>query len=248
MNDLTGKRILVTGAASGIGAATARLCARAGANVIAADRVDLGTGSGIPSECQPIKLDVADADQVESRILEIGALDGLVNAAGISIPGAIQRLDTDVWRKVLDVNLTGTMLVCKYVAERMLADKTQGSIVNVSSAYGLTGGPGNVSYNVSKSGVWQLTRCMAADLGGHGIRVNAVGPGYIETPMTDMLKHAGAFRDQFVAMHLLKRPGQPAEVAKAICFLLSEDASYITGANLPVDGGFTAAHVPNIAM
>jgi NAD(P)-dependent dehydrogenase (short-subunit alcohol dehydrogenase family) len=86
---------------------------------------------------------------------------------------------------------------------------------------------------------------MAADLGAKGIRVNAVCPGYIETPMTDMLKHAGPFRDQFVAMHLLKRPGKPEEVAKAICFLLSDDASYITGASLPVDGGFTAAHIPN---
>ena len=126
----------------------------------------------------------------------------------------------------------------------MLVNDTPGSVANISSIYGLTGGPGNVGYNVSKSSVWQLTRCMAADLGSKGIRVNSVCPGYIETPMTDMLKDASVFRDQFVAMHLLQRTDKPEEVAPVICFLLSDGAFYITGAALPVDDGFTAAHVP----
>ena len=248
MNDLTGRRILVTGAASGIGAATARRCAAAGARVIAADRVDPKDTSGLADGHEHVVLDVANAERVAEVVAELGQIDGLVNAAGISIPGGIAQLDTAAWQKILDVNLTGTMLVCKQVTEHLLSSQRQGSIVNVSSAYGLTGGPGNISYNVSKSGVWQLTRCMAADLGGYGIRVNAVAPGYIETPMTDMLKNAGPFRDQFIAMHLLKRPGKSEEVAAAINFLLSDDAAYITGTNLPVDGGFTAAHVPNLGM
>jgi len=118
-----------------------------------------------------------------------------------------------------------------------------GSIVTVASIYGMTGGPGNTPYNVTKGGVLQLTRSLAADYGASGIRVNAVSPGYIETPMTNMLAHAGPVRDAFVGMHLLQRAGQPEEVGKVIRFLLSDEASFVTGANIPVDGGFSAAQV-----
>ena len=216
--------------------------------VIAADREDPRDKCDLGGKHQHLTLDVSDAEQVKAALAPIGPLHGAVNAAGISMPGSIHQLDLDVWRKVIDINLTGTMLICRQVTDAMVAANIKGSVVNLSSVYGITGGPGNISYNVSKSGVWQLTRCMAADLGSLGIRVNAVSPGYIETPMTDMLKHADAFREHFVAMHLLKRPGQPEEVAAAICFLLSDDAAYITGVNLPVDGGFTAAHVPIVSM
>jgi NAD(P)-dependent dehydrogenase (short-subunit alcohol dehydrogenase family) len=248
MNKLTEKTILVTGASSGIGAAVVRQCVQAGAIVIAADRDDPATHTGLDLPHQNLTLDVSDGAAVQAAIAGLKHLDGVVNAAGIVGQGSLQQIDQQKWQHVMDVNVTGTMLVCKYASEVMLATNTQGSIVNLCSAYGLTGGPGNIAYNVSKSAIWQLTRCAAADLGASGIRVNAVGPGYIETPMTDMLKNAGAFRDQFVAMHLLKRPGQAEEVATAICFLLSDDASYITGATLPVDGGFTAAHVPMVNL
>lgn len=214
--------------------------------MIAADlhRPDAPPASGDGHEFR--QLDVTDAGRVAEVLAGAGRLDGVVNAAGISLPGSIQQLDTATWRRVMEVNLTGTLLVCKQATDAMLATGVKGALVNVASAYGLTGGPGNVSYNVSKSGVRQLTRCLAADLGAAGIRVNSVSPGYIETPMTDMLKAAGAFRERFVAMHLLRRAGRPREVAAAICFLLSDAASYITGADLPVDGGFTAAHMPGV--
>ncbi len=246
MNKLTDKTILVTGAASGIGAAVVRQCVQAGAIVIATDKDDPAESTGLGLPHQNRTLDVSDGEAVRAVIADLAHLDGVVNAAGIVGQGSLQQIDEDKWQQVMSVNLTGTMLVCKHASQLMLDNHTKGAIVNVSSAYGLTGGPGNIAYNVSKSAIWQLTRCAAADLGASGIRVNAVGPGYIETPMTDMLKNAGPFRDQFVAMHLLKRSGEAEEVAAAICFLLSDDASYITGATLPVDGGFTAAHVPMV--
>lgn len=245
MNDLSGKRVLVTGAASGIGCAVARICARAGAVVYTADRVDAGAATGLDRPHEHLVMDVTDAGAVADAVASAGAVDGLVNAAGITLQGVVHDLDVEVWNKVLHVNLTGAMLVSQQVVRQMLESGTGGSIVNIASAYGMTGGTGNTPYNVSKSGVLQLTRCMAADYGAAGIRVNSVSPGYIQTPMTGMLdgEAAAPFRERFVAMHLLRRPGRPEEVASAICFLLSDDASYITGANLAVDGGFTAAHV-----
>ena len=245
MSSLQGKTVLVTGAASGIGAAVVEELINAGAFVLAADREE---ADELPRPHRRLIVDVSNEASVESAFEGVTTLDGLVNAAGITEQGPIQTVDMAQWQKVIGVNLTGTMLMARHATNLMLQNKLAGSIVNISSAYGLTGGPGNVAYNVSKSGVAQLTRCMAADLGRNNIRVNAVCPGYIETPMTDMLKHAGAFRDQFVAMHLLQRPGLPGEVAKAICFLLSDDASYISGVNLPVDGGFTAAHMPPVNL
>jgi NAD(P)-dependent dehydrogenase (short-subunit alcohol dehydrogenase family) len=107
----------------------------------------------------------------------------------------------------------------------------------------MTGGPGNTPYNVTKGGVLQLTRSLAADFGASGVRINAVSPGYIDTSMTKMFDHAPMLRDAFVDMHLLKRAGQPEEVANVIRFLLSDEASFVTGANIPVDGGFSAAQV-----
>ncbi len=246
MINLTSKKILVTGAASGIGCAVAQTCAKAGATVIATDRIDPSESTGLPAPHQHLVLDVTDAAKVESKIAKLGPLDGLVNAAGITGAGPVHTVELDVWRKVLEVNLTGAMLVSKQVITAMLESGRAGAIVNIASVYGMTGGPGNTPYNVSKSGVLHLTRCMAADYGAANIRVNVVSPGYIETPMTTMLdaEEMHEFRERFVAMHLLKRPGKPEEVAAAICFLLSDAASYITGANLAVDGGFTAAHLP----
>ena len=144
------------------------------------------------------------------------------------------------WDRALSVNLTGTMLCARAASPEMM--KTgKGSVVNISSVYGLTGGPGNTPYNVSKAGVAQLTKCMAADYGAAGIRVNSVCPGYIKTPMVDML--AGQIEQNFINMHLLRRAGEPEEVANVIRFLLSDHASYVTGANIPVDGGFVSAHL-----
>jgi NAD(P)-dependent dehydrogenase (short-subunit alcohol dehydrogenase family) len=238
MTNLKDRVIFVTGAASGIGAATAAACRAAGATVVGADR------AAVADVDMAIILDVSDEDTVNAAVAQIiegyGRIDGLANCAGISVQGPVTMMRMADWDRALSVNLTGTMLCARAVIPEMMK-AGRGAVVNISSVYGLTGGPGNTPYNVSKAGVAQLTRCMAADYGAAGIRVNAVCPGYIKTPMVDML--SGQMEQNFINMHLLRRAGQPEEVASVIRFLLSDEASYVTGANIPVDGGFGAAHL-----
>lgn len=252
MNRLDEKVILVTGAASGIGCETVKRCVEAGAKVIATDlrdADDIRKANNLDDSHLCCTMNVADEAGVSAVVAgaleHFGRIDGLVNCAGINGQGAAHQVDVNNWQKVLEINLTGSLITAKHVITAMLEQKIQGAIVNVASMYGMTGGPGNTPYNVSKGGVLQLTRSMAADYGPEGIRVNSVSPGYIVTPMSSGLDAAPAFRDDFIAMHLLKRAGEPREVASAICFLLSEDASFITGANIPVDGGFTSSHLPS---
>lgn len=249
MTELADKVIFITGAASGIGAATARLARKNGARIIATDLADedaIRSGSSAGDDDLVQQLNITDEDGVsacvEAAVKTYGRIDGLVNSAGINGPGSAHAIELDMWRRVLDVHLNGTFTVARRVVQQMLAQKS-GAIVNVSSIYGMTGGQGNVAYNTAKGGLLQLTRSMAADYGAAGVRVNAVSPGYIETPMSEMLKDAGPFREKFVSMHALKRSGQPEEVAAAIAFLLSDEASFITAANIPVDGGFAGTHL-----
>ncbi len=238
MIDLTDRVIFITGAASGIGAATAAACRAAGAKVIGADRAEVADVD------LALSLDVSDEASVNAAVAQaadaFGQIDGLANCAGISVQGPVTMMRLEDWERALSVNLSGTMLCARAVIPVMMK-AGKGAIVNISSVYGLTGGPGNTPYNVSKAGVAQLTRCMAADYGAAGIRVNSVCPGYIKTPMVDML--AGQMEQNFINMHLLRRAGQPEEVANVIRFLLSDEASYVTGANIPVDGGFGSSHL-----
>lgn len=243
MARLDGKVIMITGAASGIGHATVEAVRQEGAIVAAADLVEI---DGLGNNDSAYKLDVSNEAETGAVVAQIlaryGRIDGLATCAGISAEGSVTQFEMEKWHKAIAVNLTGTMLSCRAVLPHMLA-AGGGSIVTVASIYGMTGGPGNTPYNVTKGGILQLTRSLAADYGASGVRVNAVSPGYIETPMTGMLAHVGAMRDAFVGMHLLQRAGQPAEVGNVIRFLLSEEASFVTGANIPVDGGFSAAQV-----
>lgn len=243
MERLDGKVIFVTGAASGIGQATVIAARSAGAIIAAADLTEI---VDLDSNDAAYRLDVSNPEQTEWVVAQImerfGRIDGVATCAGISVEGSVTQFALENWHKALAVNLTGTMLTCRAVLPHMQA-AGQGAIVTVASIYGMTGGPGNTPYNVTKGGVLQLTRSLAADFGAAGIRVNAVSPGYIETPMTGMLEHAPAMRDAFVDMHLLKRAGRSEEVANVIRFLLSNAASFVTGANIPVDGGFSAAQV-----
>jgi NAD(P)-dependent dehydrogenase (short-subunit alcohol dehydrogenase family) len=247
---LEGKAVLITGAASGIGAACALRCAREGARVAGMD-VAPPSGEGwsevdkSASGAMFVTADVRDEAAVETAVEQVherfGAIDGLVNAAGVASIGAAADLDAAEWDRVMDINLKGTFLVSRHVVRGMAA-RGSGSIINIASVEGLEGADASVAYNVSKGGVVQLTRSLAVDYGKVGVRVNTLCPGFIETPMTAMLNQEAlkAIRDRFVAMHLLGRGGKPEEVANVALFLLSDEASFVHGATITVDGGFMA--------
>lgn len=250
MGRLEGRVAMVTGAASGIGSACALRFAQEGACIVGLDvaEPEAPRWSAIEAAAPDAsfgELDVRDEAAIEHAVseatLRFGRIDVLVNAAGVSAGGSVGELDAAEWDRVVDINLKGTFLVSKHVVRRM-QEQGSGSIVNLASIEGLEGITEQAAYNASKGGVVLLTRNMAIDYGVHGIRVNCLCPGYIETPMTSMLKEQGLeeVRRRFIAMHMLQRPGQPEEVAAAALFLVSDDASFVTGHALVVDGGFTA--------
>jgi NAD(P)-dependent dehydrogenase (short-subunit alcohol dehydrogenase family) len=227
---------IVTGAGSGIGAACAERLAAEGATVVTLD---------IAGSVDHL-VDVRDEPAVEAAFSGVvdqhGHLDVVVNAAGVAGGGPVHLLDAGEWDRVVDVNLKGTFIVDKYSAVHMLA-QGHGSIINIASIEGLEGTEGGSAYNASKGGVVMLTKSMAIDYGRKGIRVNCICPGGIETPMLlDLIDADGMelYRAALLDEHLLGRFGKPSEIAAAAAFLASEDASFITGHSLVVDGGFTA--------
>jgi NAD(P)-dependent dehydrogenase (short-subunit alcohol dehydrogenase family) len=251
MSRLAGKVAFITGTASGIGGACAERFAREGASIAGLDvqkPPDASWRKVVESAPDAVFLeaDVRDEPSVERAVAtaaeRFGRIDVLVNAAGVFSVGGVVELDAAEWDRIVDVNLKGTYLVSKHVLRRMLSRRS-GSVIHLASVEGVLGMPQQAAYNASKGGVVLLTRNMAADYGPQGIRVNCLCPGYIETPMTALLSEPGleAVREQFVKAHLLGRSGRPEEVAAAALFLASEDASFVTGAALVVDGGFSAA-------
>jgi NAD(P)-dependent dehydrogenase (short-subunit alcohol dehydrogenase family) len=239
---LADKTALVTGAASGIGAACVARFSEEGATVAGLDVQDRPAGSAAAGWWLT---DVRDEAAVERAVSEVadrlGRIDVLVNAAGVLSIGAADEMDQAEWDRVIGINLTGTWLVSKHVVRRMVAQRS-GSIVNLASIEGLIGFSGQTAYNVSKGGVVLLTRNMATDFGLSGVRVNCLCPGLIDTPLTEILHDPGLskVRERFVEWHTLGRAGRPAEVAAAALFLASDDASFVHGEALTVDGGLTA--------
>jgi NAD(P)-dependent dehydrogenase (short-subunit alcohol dehydrogenase family) len=234
---LEGKVALVTGAASGIGEACVTRFAAEGATVVGAD-VTPGDGR--------LTLDVRDGDAVASSVEDVVArhrrLDIVLNAAGVAGGGAVHLIDEPEWDRVVDVNLKGTFLVGRAAIQPMLRQRS-GSIINIASIEGLEGAEGGSAYNASKGGVVLLTRNMAMDYGRLGIRVNCICPGFIETPMMAAvmeLELMSQVRERWREQHALGRFGRPEEIAAAAVFLASDDASFVSGHALVVDGGFTA--------
>lgn len=241
----------VTGAASGIGFATTKFLLGEGWRVALADRdaaaLDKALGAlGAGTRALALPLDITDEAAVAKAVAraeaELGGLDGVLNSAGIAAD--VPALDTkiDLFRRILDINVTGTFIVAQ-AAARIMQRRSGGAIVNMASVSGLRGSKGRSAYGASKGAIVTLTQVLANDLARHGIRVNAVAPGPIETPMVKAM-HVEADRELWHRYIPMKRYGTPEEVAKAIAFLLDgEKSSFITGEILAVDGGFRGAGV-----
>lgn len=245
--DLKGKRILVTGGASGIGDASAALFTDLGAEVVIADidsekleAAQVRTGAIAHTSCDVIN----EADvtaMIEFAIDEMGGLDGVLNCAGIAdavSPAVDQPIET--WQRIIDINLRGTYLVCRAAGLHML-EEGSGSIVNLSSVNGTAGWPRRNAYGATKAAVAATTRSLASEWGDRGVRVNALAPSYIATPMVAALIEDGRVDSGRIENRTpMKRFGTPTEVGQAAAFLLSDWSQYITGVLLPVDGGWLA--------
>ncbi len=245
MKRFENKIVLVTGAGRGIGASIAKRFASEGAEVIvnysgndeaAQKTVDEITATG--GQAQKYKCSVNDSESVKVMIDEIikefGRIDILVNNAGITKDGLMLRMTDEDFDRVIDVNLKGTFNCTKYVSKYMLKQKS-GKIINISSVVGLSGNAGQVNYSASKAGIIGITKSAAKELSSRGITVNAVAPGYVDTDMTKVL--SDTIRNEILKNIPLQRMGNVEDISNCVAFLASEDASYITGQVISVDGG-----------
>ena len=245
MKRFENKIVLVTGAGRGIGASIAKRFASEGAEVLvnysvndeaAQKTVDEITATG--GQAQKYKCSVNDSESVKVMIDEIikefGRIDILVNNAGITKDGLMLRMTDEDFDRVIDVNLKGTFNCTKYVSKYMLKQKS-GKIINISSVVGLSGNAGQVNYSASKAGIIGITKSAAKELSSRGITVNAVAPGYVDTDMTKVL--SDNIRNEILKNIPLQRMGNVEDISNCVAFLASEDASYITGQVISVDGG-----------
>ncbi|MGZ4302424.1 MAG: 3-oxoacyl-[acyl-carrier-protein] reductase [Gaiellaceae bacterium] len=233
---LEGKAALVTGGSRGIGRAIALELARAGADVTLSYRSGKDDAEQVASEAgaRAVEADVSDPEQAKALVDAVGELDILVNNAGVTRDGLIARMSDEDWRIVIETNLSGTFHTCRAAARGMMKRRS-GSIVNVSSIVGLHGNPGQANYSASKAGIIGLTKALARELGNRGVRANVVAPGYVDTRLTQVI--ADEMKELMLANTPLGRFGRPEDIAGAVRFLCSEEASFITGEVLLVDGG-----------
>ncbi len=242
---LQGKVALVTGGSQGIGESISKALGEAGAHVVVAARTEeraAAVAQAITSsggKAEALRLDVGDPASVSAAFKAVvekhGKLDILVNNAGITDDGLILRMSKESWDKVIATDLTGVFLCAQEAAKVMLKKRVPGRIVNITSVVGLMGNPGQTNYAAAKAGVVGFTKALAREIGSRGITVNAVAPGYVETPMTDALSEEQ--KKALVGQIVLGRLGTADDVAAAVVYLASDAAAYVTGTCLNVSGG-----------
>ena len=241
MFDLTGKTALITGASGGIGAEIAKTLHAQGAHVVlhGTRREKLESlASELGERASIVTANLSDRDAVATLFEEATAATGevniLVNNAGITRDNLAMRMKDEDWDDVLEVNMTATMTLCRSALRSMMKTRW-GRIISISSIVGVTGNPGQTNYAASKAGMIGYSKSLAAEVASRGLTVNVVAPGFIETPMTDVLTDAQ--KDGLLANVPAARLGQPSEIAAAVAFLASEEAGYITGATMHINGG-----------
>ncbi|APC42459.1 3-oxoacyl-[acyl-carrier-protein] reductase [Clostridium estertheticum] len=242
---LKGKTAVVTGASRGIGRAIALKLAKHGANVVVNYRNSVDAVQEVVKEIEDlgvkvlaIQADISSYDDVENMIKksveEFGSIDILVNNAGITKDGLLMRMKEADFDSVIDINLKGAFNCTRHVAAIMLKQRS-GRIINISSVSGITGNAGQVNYSAAKAGIIGMTKSVAREFGGRGVTCNAVAPGYIQTDMTEDL--SAKVKDTIMGTIPLKRLGRPEDVANLVAFLATDEAAYITGQVINVDGG-----------
>lgn len=233
---LAGKTALVTGASKGIGRAIATELARAGASVVLSYRTGVDEAERLAAEIggRAVQADVSDAESARALVEQAGDVDVLVNNAGVTRDGLLVRMSDEDWRTVIDTNLSSCFYTCRAVARGMMKRRA-GSVVNISSIVGIHGNWGQTNYAASKAGIIGFTKALARELGSRNVRANVVVPGYVKTQLTDVLP--GEATDAMLQNTPLGRLGDPEDVAGAVRFLASDEASFVTGAVLLVDGG-----------
>lgn len=240
---LDGNVAVITGGSTGIGRATAEKYLEYGADVVIANRSsDAGQATAEELGCDFVQCDVADYDQVqalvEATVEDYGRLDVMVNNAGIGRVGTVEEMALDDWHDVMRINLNGVMHGTRAALPHL--KESEGSIVNIASIYGLVAGPSATAYAAAKGAIVNFTRSVAVDYAKQNVRVNSICPGFVETPMTDPAFGEEEFYEYVHGQTPMGRVAQPEEIAGLAMFLASDEASYITGANIPVDGGWTA--------